>query len=438
MHRDRILSRLLAPALALTLLCTAEPAASAFFFGKKEAPVIPDFARNGLTGTVISFSQEDFAIQTKSKAKLNGITINSLPDPGAGTLAMGGEPVEAGSVIDVTALDGLRFQAAQNPTVMETTFTFTPSYSTGEQAEEGTVTIHLLTEENAPPVARNMDLSTYRNIAVTGYFDAVDGEGDVLSFQLTSTPARGSVTLAEDGSSQFVYTPYENKTGKDSFTYVAMDPAGNTSPEATVTVRIEKADTKVMYADMDGNPAHKAAIRLAEEGVYTGQYVNGQYFFEPDTPVSRAQFLTMAMAAAGIEPMEDVTLTGFADDAAIPTWAKGAVSAALSVGAVNGSRDETGAPVFGADAVITMAEAEVMLNNLLDITDVPAEVFFDGGEDHWAAQAAANLAASGVIRAEDLGAAAFSMPVTRADAAELLCGALDLQQTREAGFWLHW
>ena len=32
--------------------------------------------------------------------------------------------------------------------------------------------------------------------------------------------------MPEDGSSEFVYTPYENKTGKDSFTYVAVDAVG--------------------------------------------------------------------------------------------------------------------------------------------------------------------------------------------------------------------
>ena len=66
------------------------------------------------------------------------------------------------------------------------------------------------------------------------------------------------MTLAEDGSAKFVYTPYENKTGKDSFTYVAIDSAGNTSSEAKVTIQINKPDTKVTYADMEGDPAHKA------------------------------------------------------------------------------------------------------------------------------------------------------------------------------------
>ena len=45
---------------------------------------------------------------------------------------------------------------------------------------------------------------------------------------------------------------------------------------------------------------------------------------------------SLAMAAAGLEPMEDVTVTGFSDDAAIPTWAKGCVSSALSAGVIQG------------------------------------------------------------------------------------------------------
>ena len=440
MNRSHFFRRLAAPALALALLCACVPPASAFFglFGKQETPVIPDFSKNGLVGTIITFSREDFSLPKDTKVKLQGILIDTLPDPNAGTLTMGGQPLEAGSFIDVTALDGLTFQSAQAPTVMETTVLFTPAWSSGEKAQQTTITIHLLTEQNAPPVARNMDLSTYRNIAITGYFDAVDTEGDVLTFQLTSTPARGAVTLAEDGSSQFVYTPYENKTGRDSFTYVAMDPSGNTSPEATVTVRIEKADTKVTYADLEGHSAHRAAIRLAEEGICTGQYVNGRYFFEPDAPVSRTQFLTMALATAGVEPLEDVTQTGFADDSAIPTWAKGAISAALQQGAITGSKDENGAPVFGADRTITRAEAAVLLNNILQVTDVPAEVFFDGDQDHWAAQACANLAASGILRPEEAGPASFSLEMTRADAAEMLCGALDMLEARKAGSWFPW
>ena len=281
-------------------------------------------------------------------------------------------------------------------------------------------------------------LSTYKNVAITGYFDAVDGEGDALIFQLTSTPARGSVTLAEDGSSQFVYTPYENKTGSDSFTYVAIDPAGNSSPEAKVSLRIDKPDTKVSYSDLEGHPVQKSAIRLAEEGVYVGRYVNGRYFFDPDQAVSRAQFLTMAMSVAGLADLEGITITGFSDDDAIPTWAKGAVSAALKAGVVQGTRNASGAPIFGASDAITRGEATVMLDNLLDITDVPVAVFSTGDASHWAAQSAANLSASGIIRAEAAGAVQLSDSLTMADAAEMLDGALDMMDARGRGSWLPW
>lgn len=433
MNRFHSLRRAAAPLLLAAVACALISPASAFFWSRRDdAPQVSDFSKNGLIGTSISFTAEDF--QPRGKAGLTGITVNTLPDTGAGALCIAGQPVESGTSVAADALSGLRFQIAQNPTVTTTAFTFTPTFDAGVQEQPTTVTLYLLTQENGAPVARNMELTTYKNVAITGYFDAVDGDGDVLTFQLTSTPARGAVTLAEDGSSQFVYTPYENKTGGDSFTYVAIDPAGNTSPEAKVTLRIEKPDTKVTYSDLDGHPAHKAAIHLAEEGVYVGRYVNGRYFFDPDLPVSRAQFLTMAMSAAGLEELEGVTLTGFSDDSAIPTWAKGSVSAALKAGAIQGSRDENGAPVFGAEQAITRAEAAVMLNNLLSITDVPAAVF-SPEEEHWAAQAAANLTASGVIRTGS--AVRLADPLTLAEAAELLDGTIDMVDARENS-WFPW
>ena len=47
-------------------------------------------------------------LDTRQKAEdLTGITIDTLPDPGAGTLVIGGQPLAAGSVVDATALAGL-------------------------------------------------------------------------------------------------------------------------------------------------------------------------------------------------------------------------------------------------------------------------------------------------------------------------------------------
>lgn len=97
------------------------------------------------------------------------------------------------------------------------------------------------------PIAENLSLTTYKNVAVTGTLSAVDPEGDPVIFRVTKNPARGELTFGEEGGAKFTYTPYENKLGKDSFEYVAEDSQGNVSQPAIVSIRISKADTKVTY-----------------------------------------------------------------------------------------------------------------------------------------------------------------------------------------------
>ena len=430
MKRTTLFTRGMGMVLCAALVGALIVPASAFFWNRKEEPKLLDVTKNGLFGSEIVFEAEDFRLKDAGDRTLEAIIIDTLPDPKAGVLLMGEEPVAEGTQVAYRALPGLRFRSNGNTQIGEVEFEVTPVFSDGTKGDDAEVTIYLLTKENQGPIARNMDLSTYKNVSITGYFDAVDSEGEPLTFQLTSNPARGAVQMAEDGSSQFVYTPYENKTGKDAFTYVAVDPAGNVSPEAEVTVVIEKANTTVTYADMEGHEAHKAAIRLAQEGVYMGARVNGRYFFEPDRPVSRVQFLSMAMDVVGLEPMEDVTQTGFYDDVSIPTWAKGNVCAALKAGIVQGGKDEHGAPVFKAQETVTMAEAAVMLDQMLNLADVPAEVFSVSGEEHWATQSAANLAASGMLRTEQTGTVQLVQPMTMGEAAQLLDRAISVLDAR--------
>lgn len=237
--------------------------------------------------------------------------------------------------------------------------------------------------------------------------------------------------MPEEGSSTFVYTPYEDKTGKDSFTYVAVDAVGNASDPATVKLRIEKPDTKVTYSDMEGDPAHKAAIRLAEEGIYVGECMGGAYFFQPDAAVTRGEFVAMAMDAAGVEALAGVERTGFADDEAIPTWAKAYAASALKAGLVQGSRDADGQVVFQAEEPITAAEAAVLLDRALQVTDVSAETWAAEGVPVWAAQSAANLATCGVLPA----GSTLESTLTRGEAAQMLCSALELLDSRDTGWF---
>lgn len=431
--------RLRACAAAAALLCLFRLSVSAALFKQKGAP--PESAERSRTvvvGQTARFSGEDFGGEG-----LAAVTLTRLPDAACGELCVGGQPLEVGAVIRASALDGVRFCSSPAAQPSETAFTFLPAYDSGAQGREKEIRIRLLARPNEPPIAEEVSVSTYKNVAVTGYFRAVDAEGAALTYQLTSAPARGSVTTAEDGSGRFTYTPYAGKTGKDSFTYVATDPAGNVSNPARVSVRIEKAASGVSYADMADSGDHKAAVRLAEEGVFVGDRVGGEYFFRPAERVTRSEFLVMAMTAAGVGPLREVALTGFADDGAIPAWARGHVASALSSGTVGGMRDAAGQAVFRPDEAVTRAQAAVILDRLMDVSDVAVESWSALGvtaaqDSHWAMSAAVDLSAAGILPAEDSDPARLDAPLTRADAARMLDRALDVLAARGNDGWFLW
>ena len=420
--------RILTAAAAMALLFSAALPASAFFFNEETetAPVAYDLLKNAPVGQSLTFTKTDFLADG---GELDAIVLSTLPDSQTGTLTLGGQLLRVGDVISMEAVDGLVYTAkdAVNPSAAH--FEFLPVFADGTSGEAASADLFLLGESNSAPVARDLEFTTYKNVAVTERFDGVDPEGDLLTYHVVKKPARGAVTIQEDGT--FVYTPYENKTGKDTFTYVAVDAVGNSSDPATVKVRIEKQDTKVTYADLDGHPAHKAAVRLAEEGIFVGECMNGAYFFCPDEPVTRSQFVAMVMDTAGLEALEDVERTGFADDGIIETWAKPYVASALKSGLIQGSLDGEGQAVFRGSETVTAAEAAVLLDRALQVTDVDAQTFASADAPAWAAQSAANLSTCGMLD----GGTSLGTQLTRGEAAQLLCAALEWMDSRETGWF---
>lgn len=286
--------------------------------------------------------------------------------------------------------------------------------------------------QNAKPIAENLDLSTFRNIAIRGNFEAIDPEGDCVTFEVSDVPKKGSVEPGTDGS--FVYTPNENKKGQDSFTYIAIDSHGNLSNKATVTISINKQTTKITYSDMTGNGSYYAALMLAEKDVLTGEKLGNEYFFRPDDLVPRGEFVAMCLSMSGAETLQGITRTGFADDDSIPKWVKPYVSTALLSGIISGYKDNDGKLVFAAQEPITFAEAAVVLDNLLKLTDV--SIREDETCAAWSYQAEANVAACNII--PSMGTACCKT-VSRAEAADMLVSAMTLLKDREnSGSLLNW
>lgn len=434
--RRRIAALLSACTLALAL--TVPVSAAKLSEGESLPAAVASFSKNGSPSEIITFSADDFRVTGDETAVLDSLIINSLPAQEAGVLMMGDQLLVSGDIVAASALTGMRFYPLSSPTQAATTFSFTPVFSSGEAGEQVEVNLYLLTAKNSAPIAENLEFTTYKNVAYTGQLSATDPEGDLLTFQLVDKPARGAVTMPDDGSTEFVYTPYENKTGKDSFTYVAVDTVGNVSQQATVTLKIEKPSTKVKYADMDGHPAYNAAIRLAEEGIYIGASMDGSYYFQPDLPVTRSEFLTLAMTTVGLDALEGVTTTGFFDDDMIQTWAKPYISSALRSGAIQGSITGSGQVVFRSEDVITSAEAAVLLDRLLAITDVPEDTWSAGAQTapSWASQAVMNLETVGILSSDH---STLQSELTRAETAQMLASALDVLELRQTqSTFLNW
>lgn len=285
------------------------------------------------------------------------------------------------------------------------------------------------------PIAEAFSLTTYRDVAVSGTFSGVDPQGEALTFRVTKNPARGSVTLAEEGSARFTYTPYENKTGKDSFSYVAVDQAGNVSQPAEVSVKIEKPRTDVTYADMAGHPAHKAAITLAEEGIFVGEQMGETWFFRPDTKVTREEFLAMAMDLVDLDALSEGVTTGFADEDSISVWARPYVASAFQAGMVQGTGTQAGGTTFDPGRTITGTEAAVLLDRLLQVSDVAdTGALEEGAAPAWAWQSVVNLEAVGVLTPENDGSLPITGELTRGQAAEMLQSAIEVLDFRK-NFW---
>ncbi len=297
--------------------------------------------------------------------------------------------------------------------------------------EVETVTVSTTTSANNPPVAENLSLSTYRDVSVSGEFKAVDPEGDLLSFRITAAPGKGSVSV--QGSS-FVYTPDSGRRGRDRFSYQAVDAEGNASADASVSIRIEKQSCPVSYPELNGSGLQYAAVRLAEKGIFTGEKVSLCWCFSPDTPLKRGDFLTMCAALTGMEPLEDVTRTGFYDDESISPWQKPYVSAALLYGVVQGNTGDSGKAVFRGDQPITRAEAAVMLNSFLEISDTSGLIYSDEVPG-WAAQAVANLRSCDICSGDGFYA---ERVLTRGDAAEMLSAAMDVLEARGKNSRFSW
>lgn len=360
-------------------------------------------------GQRCALHQADFV---QPGSTFGGVYLAEVPEESMGRLQYGSRVLRCGDVLPQSALDQLCFYPAGEQDAVACVRYFTIRDS--QLCDEAELTIRIKSGENQPPEAKDSTLQTYKNLQRQGQLDVSDPEGDALTFAITAQPKRGTVELQEDGS--FVYTPKENKVGKDSFRYTATDAAGNCSGEATVSIEILKPVDKAAYADMQGDTDEFEALWLRSTGLYSGQEISGQLCFAPEQTLTRGEFLAMAMGMAGIEPEQGELEVKLADYDETPEWLKPYLVSALRCGIVRGTPSEDGLRFCGSDPV-TGAQAAVMLQNILHLQQPEDSTVF--ASEHsvpaWAMQSVQALSQAGLTLSGDCAA-----PLTHRQAACLL------------------
>lgn len=124
---------------------------------------------------------------------------------------------------------------------------------------------------NDPPTATNDTFTMAEDAALSPAAPGVlsndnDPDGDVLRALLASAPLHGTLTLNTNGS--FVYTPFTNYHGPDSFTYRAAD-AVSTSSVATVNLTITPLNDPPLAANDSFTTLEDTAINVPAGGVLT-------------------------------------------------------------------------------------------------------------------------------------------------------------------------
>ncbi|MCR8632671.1 S-layer homology domain-containing protein [Paenibacillus radicis (ex Xue et al. 2023)] len=124
-------------------------------------------------------------------------------------------------------------------------------------------------------------------------------------------------------------------------------------------LKLQGNGAKLTFSDAGQIPdwALEGVSRTVNIGLVSGYEDNT---FRADRPVTRAEIVVMVARALKVSD-KGLSATGFADDASIPVWAKGAIAAASQQGIVSGQANNMFAPNHNA----TRAEVTVTLLRML-------------------------------------------------------------------------
>ncbi|MBQ8140235.1 MAG: S-layer homology domain-containing protein [Clostridia bacterium] len=376
-------------------------------------------AMAGIKGNKISFDADDFA-RSLNLSEVTSVTVTEVPPTADGELLVGSTVVNAGQTISGSNIALISYNAKSDTSTMSY-FRF----KAGDSAYDIRCNLYMLDKVNHAPTLStatetSLNVSTHKNITLYGTLPAHDPDGDEIMIEIVSYPSSGILVMTDKASGSYTYTPSDDYTGKDSFTYVARDKYGNYSASKTVNLTVNKLSTSVVYNDMTSSPFYNAALTMTEEGIMSGTQVGGNTYFYPEKTVSRSEFLVMAMNTLGITEVSDSATTVFSDDGDIPGYTKGYIATAYELGFIKGTYVDSELCFLPNDP-ITRAEAAVIVCNMVDIAAPTVTPTFNDSDEipAFAESAVCSLNYMGILSSSD-GNISANAELTRGEAAHIL------------------
>ena len=114
---------------------------------------------------------------------------------------------------------------------------FTFSVSDGKLKSETVLVTIIIEPSNDAPVAYDGKLQIYEDIKSNGYLVATDIDKDPVTYSIVSNGNKGLVTILDLKTGAFLYTPYKDQNGQDSFSFKVTDGIYYSKP-AQISVSI--------------------------------------------------------------------------------------------------------------------------------------------------------------------------------------------------------
>ncbi|MCH5184656.1 MAG: S-layer homology domain-containing protein [Oscillospiraceae bacterium] len=382
-------------------------------------------------GSVCTFSAEDFAdaYSNSELIPISAIKIESLPPEEDGTLKISGDNVNEAMIITYDLLSELAFYPSEGFSG-ETSFTIS---ATDDRSYSNNALVRIVYSSDMAsdvPITSPFSVSCEKNTPVHASLSYSYSGNEELTYMIVSVPERGEVEMT--GGGDFVYTPFTDQTGNDSFSFKVISPAGE-SNISTCTITITEPEytpiptsepLSFVYRDMITHWGNYSAVKMVEAGIMKGERIGSKYYFYPDKVLTRLDCINYLLSTLYADPDETPdNIYVFADSDNYPDYVNAAAAKAYELGIIEGSVGSDGRIYLNPFNHVTRAEFIKMIDTSMgEKINSRNKVEFDDSNTipEWAYQHIQNMLGYGIIQGYTDNTIRPFNSVTKAEATEML------------------